>query len=843
MPKRAHVSYEREADCVDTGIAARDNCICGWRNRRAARRLWVRTRANDSTGVPAAELGRARADYRCWEVLDMGLTTTTCALAIALLLVSGYAVALPDGGAGTGEYLDCSRMGSWDIIVDKEAIPSERYAAEEFQRFFAQATGVNLPIRRSGTRSGHHVYIGPGRAFDGSGFGFDTATMGEEELRVVVRPDRVLIAGGRPRGTLYGVYQFLEDCLGVRFLTFDHPALAGPDASRLHIACTDFAYRPPFSFRWSYYRENSEHPEFAARMRVNTVTPDERLGGNTRQSLINHSLYRWLPVSEYGQSHPEYFALVDGERKLDVGGGGPEPCVTNPEVIEIVAQAVIRELDADPGRRNISVSQNDNDQYCRCPRCEEINAREGTPMGSHLAFVNAVAERVEKKHPEVKIGTLAYWYTRKAPKTIVPRPNVQIQLCSIECCTLHAIDDPNCPRNAEFMRDLREWGKICDDIWVWNYNTNFGSYDLPFPNLRSIGPNVRCFLRNNVKGLFMQANGNGTAGEMSDLRNYIIARMIWNPQLDDRAVAEEFVRLHYRSAAGPILEYLNMLHDNAERSGLHPGCFPSAAEVGLRPEIAQRAFEYFEQALALADDEEVRARVEKASICAYKAMIEAGGPPHDDDGVLRMDLAPKYDDLIPRYIALCDRYHMTHAAESMPAAQYIERLELRARQAYHRSRQFREENDFVILPLEWRFRADPRRAGVDEGWYRSDFEDSDWEMVSTESQWYQQGREGLTGWGWGRVTFEVPESFRGRKVLLRVVSVDEQGWVYLNDQYLYHHPEEETSVSWMTPFEVDVTEAIRPGQVNTLAVLCYAESTLGGVWQPVVLYSPKTPAN
>ncbi len=460
-------------------------------------------------------------------------------------------------------------------------------------------------------------------------------------------------------------------------------------------------------------------------------------------------------------------------------------------------------------------------------------------MGAHLAFVNAVAERVERKYPNVKIGTLAYWYTRKAPKTIAPRRNVQIQLCSIECCTLHPLDDAQCPRNLEFMRDLREWGKICDDIWVWNYNTNFSSYDLPFPNLRSIGPNVRCFLRHNVKGLFMQANGNGTAGEMSDLRNYLISHMIWNPRLDDRAVLEEFIRLHYGSAGPPILAYLNMLHDNADKSGLHPGCFPSPEDVGLRPEIVERALGYFEQALALADDEEVRARVEKASICAHKAAIATTPVLKYRDPLFPIDLPAKYEDLISRYADLCERYHMTMASESQPIGPYLEGLRLRLVPA----RQFREQNDFVILPAQWRFRPDQQQIGAEQGWYRTDFDDSDWETVSSDSQWYQQGRPGLTGWGWGRLKFEAPESFRGRKVMLRFGSVDEQGWVYLNDQYLLHHPEVETSDSWRTPFEVEVTETIRPGQVNTLAVLCFAESTLGGVWQPVMLYSPKPPAN
>jgi hypothetical protein len=119
------------------------------------------------------------------------------------------------------------------------------------------------------------------------------------------------------------------------------------------------------------------------------------------------------------------------------------------------------------------------------------------------------------------------------------------------------------------------------------------------------------------------------------------------------------------------LDYIEMLHNNAEESGVHPNCFPKPEEVGLRPEIARKALEFFKRALELARDEDVRARVEKASICADRAMIEAG------DVLTKAEL--KF--LIDCYIVLCQRYGMTYAAEHKEASQFFEELKQRVKDA------------------------------------------------------------------------------------------------------------------------------------------------------------------
>lgn len=552
----------------------------------------------------------------------------------------------------TGGNLVVSDMKNWKIGTPNQATVSEQYAAEEFQRWFKSENQLVLPLE---------TIDEPKNAKDQVTI-MSLSSLDDEEISIIVDPSYIQISGGLPRGVLYAVYQFLEELIGIRFITSEHTFI--PNDFDIKIPCGIYTFNPPFSFRWSYYRENSNSPEFAAKRKVNTVTDVENLGGKTQQNLINHSFHFLVPFSLHGDEHPEYYALHEGERDTETHGGGPQLCVTNPDVIEIAANTAIQHLTDNPNISNISVSQADTARYCRCDTCEELNTAEDSPMGSQLTFVNAVAEQIENIHPNVKVGTLAYWYTRQAPKTVRPRRNVQIQLCSIECCTFHAIDNPDCEKNRAFCSDTIDWGKICNDIWIWNYNTNFRCYDLPHPNLRCIGPNVRYFLRNNAKGVFMQANGNGLTGEFSDLRNYLISRLIWNPHLNDQEILSEFVELHYENAASAIMDYIEFLHNNVETKGLHPGTFPSPEDVGLDGESSRRIFEFFDEALKLAPNSDIKARVEKASIPAYKAMIVAGGI----DGIKRRNT-------VAEYIALCNRYGMTHAAEHQAAEDYFEQLQ------------------------------------------------------------------------------------------------------------------------------------------------------------------------
>ncbi len=596
-----------------------------------------------------------------------------CALLSIVVLVASTVSA--------GEGVDLAKLDGWDLVVADDAPLSTKYAAEELQRLYERGSGVKLPIVSAAKGSDGHVVVGNGVELPQSHRRpAGSEPFGPEDLRIVVADGAISVTGGEPRGVLYGVYTFAEDCLGVRFLTADHTHVPPVGESRI-VGPVDSTYRPPLEFRHTYYGEVNRNPAFAVRLRNNAVHGiKEQWGGPCEMHLINHTFSGQIPTRVYGDEHPEYFALIEGKRRNRVRDNhdwswyGTQPCLTNPDVLRIVTESVLATLDKHPAWKNISVSQNDNRFHCRCPKCREIDEPEGSPMGSLLTFVNRVADAVAKEHPGVMVGTLAYQYSRKPPKTIRPRDNVQIQLCSIECCQFHPIADPDCPKNVAFCNDMTAWGEICDNIYIWNYNTNFREYLLPCANLRVIQPNVRYFVANNARGTFMQAAGNAVGAELSELRAYVISNLIWDPSRSADELTEEFLTLHYGPAAPPIREFIDYTHDRSAASGKHPRCNGSAGDFGVDEAMARKGLECFAAAMRLAgEDETLRNRLEKASICAHRAAIEPVWR-MTDPGKLDADLAAGMRPKVRTFLRLCETHGVNMVSEGTTFADKREQL-------------------------------------------------------------------------------------------------------------------------------------------------------------------------
>jgi hypothetical protein len=209
-----------------------------------------------------------------------------------------------------------------------------------------------------------------------------------------------------------------------------------------------------------------------------------------------------------------------------------------------------------------------------------------------IAFVN----RVGHMFPDKTISTLAYQYTRSAPTGIKPAPNVNIMLCSIECNRSKPIATD--PSSASFVKDIEDWGKLTDNIIMWDYVVQFRNLVSPFPNLRVLQPNIQMFVKNNIRMMFQQGCG-ANVGEFGELRTYLIAKLLWNPDCNIDSVMNDFLSGYYGAAGRDIRAYIDMMHDALERSGRGLGIYGypyNAIDSYLTPSLIEEYSHIFDRA-------------------------------------------------------------------------------------------------------------------------------------------------------------------------------------------------------------------------------------------------------
>ena len=532
-------------------------------------------------------------------------------------------------------------MRNWTITVSTTPIPSETYAAQEFQHNFHQTTGILLPIQKGSHAAAQQVYIGPSEALRRSSLGFTMdREYAAEELRIVITAKNIAILGGRPRGTLYGVYTFVEDYLGIRFLTAQ--VTHTPLVSTAHkLPDMDRSYTPPFAYRHYAKNEVSKDPAFAARRRQNTASQyapknqrmGPHLGGEAHGGVFLHNNFLFqLPFRD----HPECYALIDGQRSP------LQPCLTHPLVHRTVTAQLLQNIDGFAPGTTIPLAQNDNGGVCNCTRCitvqregdalEEIpvvdkplgvdpkKVRNGPPSAVILDFVNRVAADIAKQRPDLWVGTEAYAFSMMPPRKTRALSNVKVQVATYHCSILYGLNDPRSPDNVVFGKYLAGWRKACDHLLIWHYDMNPREYWLPFPNLRAQPANFRTFARSNGRGIFMQGCAENT--ELSDLRVYVMTALIWDPSRDIDPLIDEFLTLYYQQAAPPIRRWIDLFHDQAIASGKMSNINSPARGYGLDAPLGEKGMRLFEQAMKLADTPELKRRVEKISVTALRLAVE-----------------------------------------------------------------------------------------------------------------------------------------------------------------------------------------------------------------------------
>lgn len=591
------------------------------------------------------------------------------------LMCAAALMAAPRSGA-----LQLATNGAADyvIVTSADAIPAETTAANELKAHLDAVTGAEFVIQREAEVAPEtkRIVVGPGEFFRAAFPEVDLSALGHDGVFIRTRGDALYLAGGRPRGTLYAVYTFLEDTVGVRWWTKDAAHI--PDKPTLDVPPMDHVYKPALLYREAFYRDAFD-PVFSARTKCNGHhnRPGEEHGGHYTILGWCHTFHRLLPPEQYFGEHPEWYSLVNGERVHHRA----QLCLTNGEMRAELTRNALKWIAENPEAGMISISQNDCNNPCQCAKCSALAGKEGAQSGPLLHFVNAVAEDIEKEYPGFFVMTLAYHYTRQAPKHVRPRGNVVIRLCSIECSFAQPLATG--PQNADFQRDMAAWSAIAPRLYVWDYVTNFHNYIMPHPNFRVLAPNIRYFTGNNTIGLFEQGDSQCSCSSFPELRTWLLAHLMWDPSRDPNVLLGEFLEGYYGPAAGPLRAYIELVCDAVENTGTYLRCGMSSTEAWLPPETLVQATKLFDNAAeAVAGNAELARRADRARmpidhvwIRRYHGMKqfseESGAYAGPED----------LEAFVDRFIERAHAYNVGNYREGRPFPQLEARLEAVSRPA------------------------------------------------------------------------------------------------------------------------------------------------------------------
>ena len=425
------------------------------------------------------------------------------------------------------------------ILVDK-ADPVDKQAALLFQDFVKKISGAELPILSTNSKPQKGDIL-IGNSFS-SAKSLNIPPVKEDGFFLSTKDGFIRIVKGEGKGSIYGVVTLLEDYFGVRYYARDAYTFP-PQKTLLLTENVERLENPAFRYRQTQAYSMRDSVYY---MWHRLETPRDEFADN----LWVHTFDRLLPSRIYGKTNPEYYALINGERRP---GWASQWCLTNPEVFEIISHKVDSIFKANPDKNMISISQNDgHDTYCTCDNCMVINNREESLSGSIIYFMNKLAERF----PDKQFSTLAYMYSVAPPKHLKPLPNVNIMLCNIECSREVTLAENE--TGKKFIKDMEGWAQISKNIFVWDYGIDFDSYLSPFPNFHVLQPNMELFKKNNTTMHFSQIAGS-KGGDFSELRSYVVSKLLWNTTLDTDSLIQEFLKGYYGEPATPYLyEYIKL---------------------------------------------------------------------------------------------------------------------------------------------------------------------------------------------------------------------------------------------------------------------------------------------
>ena len=485
-------------------------------------------------------------------------------------------------GICTGADLAKGGKTEYTIVQGANATDAEKFAARELREFLQKMTGAQFAamLETDKPLPSKAIYVG---WTDFARRNIDPSKLGQEDWIIKTEGDNLILTGGRPRGTLYAVYEYLEQELGCRWL--DEFTEIVPSRPELKLATMDIKGRPLLWGRMIYTASTAIFDQelcdlFDVRNK-DTKSPSARYGfGGILYGSPNscHTFYEYS--KDWPADYPEYLAMNDkGKRVKSTNGTGPgQICLTNPEVRKLMLEKLRNYIAADREKavkegylppRIYSVEPNDNPLSCRCPECKAFSEREGSDSGPLVDMVNYLADGIRTEYPDVLIDTFSYMQTLMPPKTVKPRDNVIIRLAQLNAEWSYATDTSQypdyfrpmkSPLNSPSCETLVKWSKIAKHMSIWDYwimydfNGN-DRFETPYANISCISADMKLFFNSHAETIFVECEKPEISSFFA-LKRWLGLKLMQNPEQSSDALVKIFMSGYYGPAAEKMSEYL-----------------------------------------------------------------------------------------------------------------------------------------------------------------------------------------------------------------------------------------------------------------------------------------------
>lgn len=487
-----------------------------------------------------------------------------------------------------------------DFVIAEDGVAKAVVVAEGGVQSNGVTYAANLLADYLGRLAGTHFMVAaePVAGYNTIRVGAPYRAAKREELRLrVVDGETLEVTGDGPRGTMHAVAELLER-LGVVFCAHDFDYVP----SRRTLALTngfDVVDAPYMAWRDSWTELQRHHPAYMMKLRL---TPGEKSyeekifdtawKPNIDQNVCTHYVNR----DKFLKDHPDWYAFV-----AKTGKRNPHwVCVSSEGMFQELFKEIEAELEKDPQIREISVGVDDGYSMCECANCLKLLDAGRDPDGAEvptLQFVilaNRVGKRFEQSHPNVRFNLLAYDAKMPASPKIVFNPNVGAGVA--ELWRNHGLPADCNERSACGLGNVARMSAPANGPYVWDYIANFGDYTIPYPNARIIAQTMRYYKRCGVKGARTQL-AFPLVAEMGELKMWLYAKLLWNPDADVDALIDTYVNAAYGAGAKKVKEYLDRLeHARLRQRWTWFGCYVRDTAHYLTGEDCLRLVDAIDQA-------------------------------------------------------------------------------------------------------------------------------------------------------------------------------------------------------------------------------------------------------